>query len=150
MLSVQQINTIAQVVISIRLGRHLSVLLFGVGKLQSSSLPKGVARVEVLRISAVIMFRMLTALDDDLDEVTERMNFVMSRLGKLLKTKSESGGTPCHSNNHATRLHILHGGPFGMCVVVGGIPVLSCCFGSPRKCCCALILLTWDSGPTGE
>lgn len=30
------------------------------------------------------------ALDDDLDEATERMNFVMGRLGKLLKTKSES------------------------------------------------------------
>lgn len=34
---------------------------------------------------------MLTALDDDLDEATERMNFVMGRLGKLLKTKSELG-----------------------------------------------------------
>lgn len=35
--------------------------------------------------------RMLMALDDDLDEATERMNFVMGRLGKLLKTKSK-----CH------------------------------------------------------
>lgn len=33
--------------------------------------------------------RLLTALDDDMDEATERMNFVMGRLGKLLKTKSE-------------------------------------------------------------
>lgn len=33
---------------------------------------------------------MLTALDDDLDEAAERMNFVMGRLGKLLKTKSKS------------------------------------------------------------
>lgn len=43
-----------------------------------------------LDISPIIMFRMLMALDDDLDEATERMNFVMGRLGKLLKTKSES------------------------------------------------------------
>lgn len=34
--------------------------------------------------------RLLTALDDDMDEATESMNFVMGRLGKLLKTKSES------------------------------------------------------------
>lgn len=33
--------------------------------------------------------RLLSNLDDDLDEATERMNFVMGRLGKLLKTKSE-------------------------------------------------------------
>ncbi|CAM9297695.1 unnamed protein product [Ascophyllum nodosum] len=33
--------------------------------------------------------RMLTALDEDLEETTERMNFVMGRLGKLLKTKSK-------------------------------------------------------------
>lgn len=35
-------------------------------------------------------YRLLTALDDDMDEATESMNFVMGRLGKLLKTKSES------------------------------------------------------------
>ncbi|CAN0123853.1 unnamed protein product [Ectocarpus sp. 12 AP-2014] len=33
--------------------------------------------------------RLLTALDDDMDEATESMNFVMGRLGKLLKTKSK-------------------------------------------------------------
>lgn len=33
--------------------------------------------------------RLLSSLDDDLDEATERMNFVMGRLGKLLKTKSK-------------------------------------------------------------
>lgn len=32
---------------------------------------------------------MLTALDEDMDEANERMSFVMGRLGKLLKTKSE-------------------------------------------------------------
>lgn len=35
------------------------------------------------------LYRLLTALDDDMDEATESMNFVMGRLGKLLKTKSE-------------------------------------------------------------
>lgn len=38
---------------------------------------------------ALLLYRMLTALDEDMDETTERMNFVMGRLGKLLKTKSE-------------------------------------------------------------
>ncbi|CAM9495572.1 unnamed protein product, partial [Hapterophycus canaliculatus] len=33
--------------------------------------------------------RLLTSLDEDMDETTERMNFVMGRLGKLLKTKSK-------------------------------------------------------------
>lgn len=55
--------------------------------------------LNVLCIMVARMCRMLTALDDDLDEATERMNFVMGRLGKLLKTKSEydRSTTPAHS-----------------------------------------------------
>jgi len=33
--------------------------------------------------------RMLEKLDEDLDEAGEKMNFVMSKLGKLLKTKGK-------------------------------------------------------------
>lgn len=44
----------------------------------------------ILLHTGYLSLRMLTTLDDDLDEATERMNFVMGRLGKLLKTKSES------------------------------------------------------------
>lgn len=41
-------------------------------------------------LNVTVLVRLLTALDDDMDETTERMNFVMGRLGKILKTKSES------------------------------------------------------------
>jgi hypothetical protein len=36
--------------------------------------------------------RMLDKLDEDLDEAGEKMNFVMAKLGKLLKTKGENTG----------------------------------------------------------
>lgn len=40
-------------------------------------------------LDMVALVRLLTTLDEDMDETTERMSFVMGRLGKILKTKSE-------------------------------------------------------------
>lgn len=40
---------------------------------------------------------MLDQLDDDLDDAGEKMNFVMAKLGKLLKTKSNAMCT-CRPN----------------------------------------------------
>ncbi|GMF59467.1 unnamed protein product [Phytophthora fragariaefolia] len=37
-----------------------------------------------------VAFRMLDDLTDDVDEAQERMNFVMGRLSKMLKTKGVS------------------------------------------------------------
>jgi len=39
-----------------------------------------------------LKLRMLNDLERDVDDTTERMNFVMGKLSQLLKTKGESGG----------------------------------------------------------